>query len=156
MKNKNVNDSITTQVQMILSADINGSGRLFGGRLMEWIDIVAAVTARRHSGNNVTTICVDNLTFKSAVHINDIIVLIAKITYVGKTSMEVSVQTYIETEDGEKILVNKAYLVMVALDENDNPVTVPELILETQEDENEWAAGKKRYELRKLRKKEEF
>ncbi len=156
MKEKTVNHSLTTQVQMILSADINGSGRLFGGRLMEWIDIVAAVAARRHSGKNVTTICIDNLNFKSAVFINDIIVLIAKITYVGKTSMEVSVETYIEDESSENKLVNKAHLVMVAIDDNDRPCTVPALKLLTQEEEDEWQAGKKRYELRKLRQKEEF
>ena len=60
---KRVSESQTEQVQIVMSGDINGSGRLFGGRLMEWIDVVAAVVARRHSGKEVTTVSIDNLTF---------------------------------------------------------------------------------------------
>ena len=60
---------------------------------MQWIDVVAAVVARRHSNRNVTTVSIDNLHFKAAAHVNDTIVLFGQITYVGRTSMEVRVQT---------------------------------------------------------------
>lgn len=153
---KRVEDSITHHVEIIMPQHINGQRRLFGGVLMQWIDVVAAVTARRHSGCNVVTASVDNLNFKSGANINDSLVLEGRVTYVGNTSMEVRVDTFVERLDGEKKEINRAYFVMVALDENKNPVKVPELIIENDEDREEYEAGKKRYELRKLRKKENY
>ena len=58
---KHVYESKTTQIQILMPRHINGYNRLFGGKLVEWIDVVAAVTARRHSGCNVTTASIDNL-----------------------------------------------------------------------------------------------
>jgi acyl-CoA hydrolase len=58
---KKVSDSKTVQVQIVMPAHINGYGRLFGGKLVEWIDIVAGGVARRHSGRNITTVAIDNL-----------------------------------------------------------------------------------------------
>ena len=58
---KTIADSITEQIQIIMPEHINGYGRLFGGKLMEWIDVVAAVVARRHCNCNVTTVSVDHL-----------------------------------------------------------------------------------------------
>lgn len=149
---KRVSDSKTEQVQIISQSDLNGYKRLFGGQLMEWIDVVAAVTARRHCEKNVTTVMVDRLHFKEPAHANDLIVLRGKITYVGKTSMEICVRSYVEGVDGMRRLINTAYFIMVALDEKENPIPVPELILETNEDRREWEMGKKRYELRKQRR----
>lgn len=153
---KKVSDSKTEQVQILMPEHINGFNRLFGGKLMEWIDVVAAVVARRHSGCNVTTASVDNLQFKAAAYINSTIYLSGQITYVGKTSMEVRVTTYVENLDGVRHMINRAYLVLVALDENDNPVPVPGLILETDEERLEWEAGEKRRELRKQRRLEAY
>ena len=144
---KRVSDSITHHVEIIMPQHINGQRRLFGGVLMQWIDVVAAVTARRHSGCNVVTASVDN---------HDSLVLEGRVTYVGNTSMEVRVDTFVERLDGEKKEINRAYFVMVALDENKNPVKVPELIIDNDEDREEYEAGKKRYELRKLRKRENY
>ena len=56
------------------------------------------------------------------------IVLIGKLTYVGTTSMEVRVDTYVEDAEGIRRPINRAYFCMVALDENDKPVKVPGLI----------------------------
>ncbi len=125
--NKRMSDSYTEQVQILTQANINGYNRLFGGQLMQWIDVVAAVVARRHSGCNVTTAAVDSLRFEGAGHPNDTILLIGRVTYVRHTSMEVCVETYVESLSGEKTRINKAYLVMVALDENEKPVEVPGL-----------------------------
>ena len=129
---RRVADSYTQQVQIVLNEHINGYNRLFGGQLMEWVDVVAAVVARRHCHRNVTTVSIDNLHFKAAAHANDTIVLIGRITYVGRTSMEVRVETFVESLEGERSLVNRAYLVMVALDDEENPVEVPGLLLETE------------------------
>lgn len=144
------------QTQIVRSEHINGQGRLFGGRLMEWIDIVAAVSARRHCGYNVTTASVDTLHFKDPAFVNDTIVLVAQVTYVGKTSMEVRVDTFVEALDGERRCINTAYLVEVALDDLGHPVEVPPLLPETVEERLEAEMGQRRTLLRKQRKQECF
>ncbi len=153
---KRVRDSYSEQVQILTQANINGYNRLFGGQLMEWIDIVAAVVARRHSGRNVTTAVVDTLTFQAPAYPNDTIMVCGYVTYVGRTSMEVCTKTYVECLSGERKLINTAYLVMVALDENEKPTEVPRLILETDEERTEWAAAEKRAALRKQRNAEHY
>ena len=141
---KHVSESRTEQVQILSQGSLNGYKRLFGGKLMEWIDVVAAVTARRHSGKNVTTAAVDSLEFKSAAYANDTLVLVGYLTYTGHTSMEICVKTYVESLDGERRLINKAYVIMVALDEDEKPTEVPKLIVETPEEKAEWAQAEKR------------
>ena len=145
--------SRTIQTQILLSQHINGSRRLFGGQLMQWIAIVAAVAARRHAGCNVTTASIDTLHFKSPAYVNDTILLEGVVTYVGRTSMEVCVRTYVEELNGHKRLINVAYLVMVALDENERPVEVPRLVLATEEERREWEAAVERTRLRKERRR---
>lgn len=141
--------------QLVLRS-ISGYDRLFGGQLVAWIDILAGVVARRHCGKNVTTACIDNLRFRKAAHGNDIIVLKGHITHVGNTSMEVRVDTYIEDITGLREQINTAYLVMVALDENENPSPVPPLILETEQERMAWEAAERRQELRRQRRIEQF
>ena len=144
------------QVYQVRPEHLNGSGRLFGGRLMEWIDEVAGLVAMRHAQSNVITASVDNLKFIRGVYQGDLLVLIGKMTYVGNTSMEVRVDTYIEHLSGKKELINTAYLVLVALDDHEQPTTVPRLRLETEEEEREWEAGARRSALRKQRRIEQF
>ena len=119
---------------------------------MQWIDEMAGIVARRHAGTIVTTACVDNLNFKAGAYLGDVVVVIGKMTYVGKTSMEVRIDTYVEAADGTRKIINRAYEVMVALDENDNKVEVPKLIVETEAEKAEWIGGEKRYALRKERR----
>jgi len=155
LKAKKISESQTEQVQIIMYGDTNGCGRLFGGRLVEWIDIVAAVVARRHSGRDVITVSMDNLHFKAPAYVNETVVLIGRVTYVGRTSMEVRVDTYAENLQGERNAINKAYVVMVALDENEQPAPVPGLLLENDEQRAEWKAGEKRQEFIKRRRLED-
>ena len=156
MEAKRVNDSLTEQIQILMPSHINGQDRLFGGQLVEWIDVVAAVVARRHSGCDVTTAAIDNLQFKAGAFINNILVLIGRITYVGRTSMEVRVDTYVEDLSGMRKVVNRAYLVLVAIDEDGRPTEVPSLILETETERAEWEAGQKRRSLRDQRRREGY
>lgn len=157
MKAKLVKVSITEQVHIIMPSHISGTNRLFGGQLLAWIDEVSAVTARRHCEHDVTTAAIDNLQFKAGVYINNIIVLVGRITYVGKTSMEVRVDTYVEDHlSGTRNVVNRAYLVMVAIGEKEMPTEVPRLILETESDHAEWEAGIRRRQLRSDRRKERY
>ena len=135
---KRVADSYTTQVQLLSQANLNGYNRLFGGKLMSWMDIVAAVAARRHSGRNVTTVCVDGLDFRAPANANDTLMLTAHICHVGRTSMDVCVRVYVEELSGERNLIKQAHFVMVALDADERPTEVPGLILETDEQKAEW------------------
>ena len=153
---KTVAQSRTEQIQILMPEHINGYSRLFGGKLMEWIDVVAGVVARRHSGREVTTAAIDNRQFKAAAHINSTVVLIGRITYVGRTSMEVRVDAFVEELDGRRQMINRAYLVMVALDEHEQPTPVPPLILESEEDRTEWEAGVRRRNLRRERRAENY
>lgn len=149
-------DSYTEQVQILTQANINGYNRLFGGQLMEWIDIVAAVVARRHSEKNVTTAVVDTLTFNAPAYPNDTVAICGCVTHVGRTSMEVCVKSYVENLDGSRKLINTAYLVMVALDENERPTEVPRLKIVTAEEQAEWEAAEKRVAMRRQRRSEKF
>lgn len=141
---KRVQDSLTEQVQIVLYQHINGYNRLFGGQLIAWMDVLAAVVARRHSNCNVTTACIDKLKFKSPVYVNSTVLLRGRVTYVGHTSMEVQVDAYVEELDDHKELVNTATFVMVALDEQERPTPVPGLILETEQEKKDWEAAKLR------------
>ena len=84
------------------------------------------------------------------------IVLIGRVTYVGRTSMEVRVDTYVESIDGIRKPINRAYLTLVAIDADGHPVEVPRLILETEAERAEWEAGIKRREMRDRRRAEGF
>lgn len=148
--------SRTVQTQIVLNEHINGAGRLFGGRLMEWIDIVAAVAARRHSGCNVTTASIDTLSFKAPAYLNDTVSIEGIVTYAGRTSMEVRVDVYVEALDGARRMINRAYLVLVALDDLGRPTPVPPLLAESEEEQAEQEAGQRRNALRKQRQREQF
>lgn len=153
---KRVSDSRTTQVQIIMERDINGASRLFGGQLLEWIDVVAAVVARRHCQQEVTTAAIDNLQFRAPARVGDTILLVGQLTHVGRTSMEVRVDSFVEDLRGEQRLINRAYLVLVALDQVGKPAAVPRLIPETEEECREWEAGQRRHELRAQRRRENY
>lgn len=135
------------QVHIIMPGDCNQSFRLFGGKLMEWVDIVAAVVARRHSGCDVTTASIDRLDFLAPAKLNDIVVLQGRLVYVGRTSMLVCVDTYVEDSECHVVthaLVNRAFLTMVALGADHKPQPVPRLLLTTDQEREDFALGKAR------------
>lgn len=157
MRNKRVEESKTEQFRLLKYEDINGANRLFGGKLMAWIDEVAGVTARRHCETDVTTACIDNLQFKEPAFLGNMIVIIGRMTYIGKSSMEVRVDSYVEDSKGFRRPINRAYVTMVSLDEKERPKAVEfGLALETDTEKMEWESGKKRAELRKQRRREGF
>ncbi|MBQ9301074.1 MAG: acyl-CoA thioesterase, partial [Clostridia bacterium] len=121
---------------------------LFGGQLMAWIDIVGAVAARRYAHSPVTTVCVDNLNFIAPAYLNDILVQEAAVTWTGRTSLEVRVESFVEQSDGMRRLINRAYAVFVALDENDQPIAVPPFTPETETEKAEYAAAQERRRIR--------
>lgn len=156
MEAKKVSDSHTQQVHIVRNTHINGYNRLFGGQLMSWIDTVGGVVARRHSGCEVTTAAIDSLVFHEAVAVNNTLVLDGCVTFTGHTSMEVRVDTFVEQLNGERHRVNRAYLVFVAIDEQQRPTAVPPLVLETDEEKQEYQNGELRQQLRKQRRKQGY
>lgn len=153
---KRVSDSLTEQSYLLMHKHINGYGRLFGGQLLQWIDELAGIVARRHCNHEITTAAIDNLNFKRPAFLNETLVLVGRITHVGNTSMEVRVDTYVEGLDGMRRMINRAYVVMVAIDEEGRKLPVPGLLLESPEQTAEWEGGKKRNELRRERHREGF
>jgi len=142
-----VSYSRAEQVHIIMPADCNQSFRLFGGKLMEWVDIVAAVVARRHSASEVITAAIDRLDFLAPAKLNDIVVLTGRLVYVGRTSMLICVDTFVEDSDCETVTrtqVNRAYVTMVALGKDKQPAAVPQLLLETDEERADYVTGKAR------------
>ena len=152
MQGKTVDDSRVETVHIVRPNHLNGANRLFGGILMQWIDEVAGIVAKRHSMRNVTTASVDNLTFLRGAHQNEMVVIKGKMTWVGSSSMEVCVDTYVEDSYGHRERINNAHFMMVALDENDKPVKVPRLILQTEDEELAWQHGEERRRIRNQRK----
>ena len=156
-RKKTIEDSMTEQVHLIMQQHLNGSGRLFGGALMQWIDKVAGIVAMHHAETHrVVTAAVDNLQFKRAVYEGDILVLRGYVTYVGKTSMEVEIDTYTELPDGMRQTVNRAFFVMVAVDEDQKPVQVPDLVISTEAEKARNEAAKMRRTMRKQRRENGF
>ncbi len=144
----------TSQVQIVMPSHVNGTMRLFGGQLMEWIDVTAAVEARRHALSDVTLAAVDPLEFIAPVHLNDTVLITASVTWTGHTSLEVQVETFVEHLSQKRELVNSAHLVFVAVNEDGSPRPVPPLQPQTPEEEKAYAAAEKRRRWRlKLRQK---
>ena len=156
LKTKTVADSRTEVSHLLFSKHMNSAGRLFGGQLLMWIDEVAGIVARRHCEGNLTTACIDNLQFKEPCFINDVIVIIGYVTHVGRSSMEIRIDTYVVRPDGSRHPVNRAFFVMVAPDGNNKPVEVPRLKITSVDEQAKWDAAEKRIELRKQRRNEGF
>ena len=153
---KTVDESRAETIHMVRPTHLNGANRLFGGILMQWIDEVAGIVAKRHSMSNVTTASVDNLTFLQGAYQGDMVVIKGKMTWVGSSSMEVCVDTYVETPTGERTRINNAHFMMVALDKNDKPIQVPRLILQTEDEQLAWSHGEERRRIRIQRKKDKL
>lgn len=140
----------TTTVQIVMPQHCNGYAkpRLFGGQIMAWIDVTGAVAARRYTQKAVTTVCIDHLTFLKPAYLNDTVVMEAVVTWTGKTSLEVRVDSMVERLDGSRELINQAYAVFVALDEDDRPSSVPPFKPETDEEIREYQAAEIRRKIR--------
>ena len=150
---KYVTDSLVEQVHIVMPEHTNSFGRLFGGQLLAWIDVAAAVVARRHCRCYVNTVHISDVSFKAPADVADMIVLCGRITYIGSTSLEVRVDTYAEDISGQRQLINEAYIVMVSIGEDGRPTSAPGLICETEQQKADWEAGEKRYLRRKAESK---
>lgn len=155
-KKKHAEESLTEQQYLIRPSHVNHYGRLFGGELMKWIDEIAGIVAMRHCNANITTAAIDNLQFKAPGYGGQLVVLVGRVTFTGRTSMEIRVDTYVEERDGTRHVINRAYVVMVAIDEDGTPIEVPELIIDTEAQQLEYEAALKRRDMRKKRREEGY
>jgi acyl-CoA hydrolase len=126
-KKKSVSQSRAEQSHILTMKNLNGNQLLFGAQMFSWMDEVAVIVARRHSGYDVTTARVDECQFLATAINCDTIIVKGELVSVGRTSMRVKIEIYKERFDAERILIANAYFLMVALDADGHPVTVPEL-----------------------------
>ena len=138
--------------QLMLPEHANPFGNVHGAWVFKLVDEAAGTAAMRHCRSRVVTRLVDQMTFDAPVYVGELVHVRAWLTWTGRTSLEVAI-----TVDAERPLsgitrrANTAFLVFVALNDEGNPTTVPQLLLETPEDHAEWAAAEARRALRLAR-----
>lgn len=146
---KSVSASEVIMTQLVLPSHTNSLGSVFGGTVMSWIDIAAAICAQRHSNKEVVTASIDKLDFVAPVYKGWVVNLKARVNFVSKTSMEIGVRVDAENpKTGETFHTASAYLTFVALGSNGKPTAIPELLLENEEDQRRFAEAKSRREVR--------
>ncbi|MFQ5794225.1 MAG: acyl-CoA thioesterase [Candidatus Bipolaricaulia bacterium] len=151
---KPVRASQVEMVKAVQPEDTNPMGTAFGGRVVEWMDMIAAIAASRHARKPVVTAAIDTLNFLSPIPQGHIAVLKASVNYTGRTSMEVGV--WVESENpltGERKQTSSGYFTFVALDEQGRPTPVPPVIPETDDEKRQYEEARARRE-EKLRQRE--
>ena len=143
---KPVSASQVVMTELVLPSHTNALGSVFGGTIMSWIDIAAAIAAQRHSNKEVVTASIDRLDFVAPVYKGWVVNLHASVNFVSKTSMEVGVRVDAENpKTGETFHTASAYTTFVALGSNGKPTEIPGLLLETEDE-------KRRYEEAQVRR----
>ncbi len=123
----------------------NSLGNVHGGVVLKLCDECGGIIAARHARRPAVTVTVDSVTFHQPVLLGRLLLVKGRITWVGRTSMEVELR--VETENlltGEVLHTNSAYFVYVALDEARHPTPVPKLLLENEEEQRRFAQGEER------------
>ena len=148
MKAKTPGESCTITTEQVLPNDTNPVGTLFGGRLMQWMDISGGIAAHRHSGNVCVTAAVNNVSFDIPVKLGDIVTLESKVSRAFKTSIEVYVDAWIESITGDmKRKCNSAILTFVAVDNMGKPLPVPPVSPENEEERKRYDGALRRRQL---------
>jgi acyl-CoA hydrolase len=136
-------------VQLVLPNDANTLGNVLGGMVLHWADLAAAVVAHRHCRSEAVTASMDQVSFLAPIKVGQVAAFSARMTYAGRTSMEIRVD--VESEDlmtGQRHRTSTAYMTFVAIDKKGRPRPVPPLILETAEERREARAAEVRREER--------
>lgn len=147
---KSPNESKAEMIVRMFPEHANPAGNVFGGEILRQIDLVAGLVAQRHARANTVTASIDRVDFLKPVYVGSALVLNARLTYVGKSSMEVEVK--VESEDlvkGTRTITGTAFVTAVALDKKGKPLAVSSLDLITDEDRKKFEQGRKRMEQRK-------
>lgn len=145
---KSVKFSQVTMTELVLPTHTNALDTVFGGTVMSWIDICAAIAAQRHAGRDVVTASMDRLSFVAPIRRGWVVNLKASVNFTSRTSMEVGVRVDAENpRTGEMFHTASAYMTFVALGSDGKPTEVPKLLLDTDEDKRRYAAAQKRREV---------
>ena len=154
LKGRTPSESEIEMTELVLPNDTNLLCNLLGGRLMHWVDIAGAMAASRHSNKVVATVALDSIDFRHPVRVGELVVLKARLTWAGTTSMEVVVKVFAEDYKNGKITqTNKLYLTYVALDDDGNPTAIPPLLPVTEEEKKEYKDAEERRNERLKRRK---
>jgi acyl-CoA hydrolase len=131
-----------------LPNDTNTLGNLFGGQLLAWMDVIASVSAHRHSKRVVVTASVNNVSFQKPINHASIVTIEAKVSRAFNSSMEVFLDVFVEDAvTGQREKCNEAIYTFVAVDQNGNPIQVPALIPETEEEKMRYDGALRRKQL---------
>jgi acyl-CoA hydrolase len=148
MKPKTPSQSVTVNTEVVMPNDTNHVGNLFGGKLMQWLDITAAISAQRHCGRVVVTAAINHVSFDKPIKQNSIVTLEAKVTRAFSSSMEIFVDVFLENPStGQKTKCNEAILTFVAIDQNGSPLPVPPIIPETELEKKRFDGALRRRQL---------
>jgi acyl-CoA hydrolase len=146
---RKVSESQSERSEIIFPGDANALGNLFGGRLMQYIDLVGAMAASRHARAITVTASMDHLDFVAPVHVGDLLILKASVNRAFRTSMEVGVKAMVEDVRRQKLRhVSSAYITFVAVDQGGQGIVVPQLELETDHQRRRWEDAGRRREMR--------
>ncbi|AYD47249.1 acyl-CoA thioesterase [Arachidicoccus soli] len=149
MDAKKASESLVVMNELVLPNDTNTFENLMGGRLMYWMDIAGAMSAARHCNSPCMTASVDNLSFKNPIKIGNIVHIEAKLTRAFNTSMEINIKVWGEDSLHQyRYESNEAYFTFVALDPNNRPRKVPQVIAETPEEQEQYVGALRRRQLR--------
>lgn len=149
LEQRPVSHSQVTMTELVLPTHTNALDTVFGGTVMSWIDICAAIASQRHAGREVVTASIDRLDFIAPIRRGWVVNLKASVNFVSSTSMEVGVRVDAENpKTGEIFHTASAYLTFVALGSDGRATKVPGLILETDVEKRRFEAAKKRREVR--------
>ena len=149
-------DSETTKTEVVCPNDSNPMDILQGGRLVEWMDIAAAVCAQTHAGKICVTASINQVDFNAPAQVGDIITIKAGITRAFKTSMEIFVQSFArKVLTGKKYLISEAYFTFVALGDDGKASPVIAVMPVTESEKAQYDAAmvrkEKRIEVKKNR-----
>lgn len=135
--------------EIVLPNDTNVHGNLMGGRLMYWMDIAAAIAAQKHCNAPVVTASVDNISFENPIKLGNTVHIEAKLTRAFTTSMEIHLNVWGEDFQQQfKYKSNEAYSTFVALDPNRRPMSVPQLLPETEDEKRLFDGALRRRQVR--------
>lgn len=148
IKAKTAKESLAVMTEIVMPNDTNTLGNLMGGRLLHMMDIAAAISAHRHCKRVVVTASVNNVAFNHPIKLADIITIQAKVSRAFSTSMEVFIDVWVENHiTGEQTKCNEAIYTFVAVDQVGSPISVPEIIPETDEEKERFNGALRRRQL---------
>ena len=148
--------STTEMTEYVLPQHANVHGSVFGGQIMAWIDLCAAVCAQRHAGRPCVTAFVDDLLFKRPVRVGQVVLLRAQVTAAFRTSMEIEVAVQGEdTLTGERWPTVECLATFVAMDDDGRPAAIPALAVENESHRAAQAAAEERRRVRLAKRSSE-